>query len=162
MVAHTGITAATTLTVKATLAALSEGVTIAKKMYNAPAELENWEEQHALIKLVVEDVEEVKNDLLSSSAVRAAWWRLDSKVREVEEFIRTELTTRHKHKRSTVETDIELQDLESQVADSSSSFETCSANKFAWARNKDKVLVFRTELKEAQELLSSTLLGFNT
>jgi hypothetical protein len=159
---HTGITAAATLTVKTTLAALSKGITAAKKMYHAPTELEAWEEQLAQIKMVVDDVEEVKSDVSSSSAVRAAWWRLDSKVREVETFIREELMTRHTHNGSTSDVDIELQDLENQASDSGSSYDTFSTNRLAWSRNRDKVLFFQAELKEAQELLSSALLGFNT
>jgi hypothetical protein len=159
---HTAITAAATLTVKTTLGALSKGVEIAKKVYNAPAELEAWGEQIDLIKMVVDDVEEVKSDVSSSFAVRAAWWRLDSKVREVNTFIREELMTRHKHNESSSAADIELQDLESQMEGLELGCDTFSANRLAWSRNKDRVVMFRTELREAQELLSSTLLGFNT
>jgi hypothetical protein len=160
MLEHTVITASTTVALKTVLAALSKCITVAKDMYNAPTELDALEEEISLVRMVVENTDDLRNDNSLPTAIPSLWWRLDSKVREVEQFINTNFK---KHTGGSCNgSDIELNDLECQVTNPPSNSGTSSAIRLAWSRHTPKVSVFRTELKVLRELLSDGLLGVNT
>jgi hypothetical protein len=158
MLEHTGITAATTVAVKTALAGLSKCITVAKDMYNAPSELDALEEEIGLVRMLVKDMDDVRDDNLSSSAIRALWWRLDSKVREVEQFINDQL---RKNNSEPCEGGDAVQDIERQGIDRSSTSGP-SANRFGWSRHAQKILVFKTEIKDLREMLRDALLSVNT
>ncbi|KAH8745225.1 kinase-like domain-containing protein [Hyaloscypha finlandica] len=151
LLGHAGVT----LTSKAITAALSKGFEKAKTAYKAPEEVEALEEQITLMRVVIEDVDAVQSDVLSSTAIKAAWWRLNSKLLKLEDRVENGLKTGSKN--TDQNDDMELQDLESQIPNSGLSSGPTSTKKWAWSWNKDDIMALVAEVKEFRGHLSFAL-----